>query len=526
MGKGKDAAADHGRNTAICGGLTILCAFIMIIVAVVGISFNADPEIIKKCGATGYAADCSVLPTKSGSGGSSTSGSSTSGSSVTSGGRCSCCTGNFCTTSYQGTASSKAACTKYSECSTCDGSGGSGACIYSSGGRRLSFSSLIDVSQTKKLLESSGQGLVAHATNAHKRELNAHKRELKAFARLLAHHATTYDNSCATANNNICDDPSMKDYSEFLSDSKCKTGTDTNDCDGLVTGSPCKKGECCCSCKEGTETEATDKFSYKASGSSFCSDSRCNSNKPTTLTCDFNSFSSKSRYVDENWNVPAGDGCLKCCGLDKTATSAGESTIFTTAQTDELVGALRGMAAVGGVLAIVGVLPATVGGISKMMGNENCANILGGISMCTTILLGFLGTGIVTIYLGFLGALVGYYCEEAEKAFKANAEAIGAACDEACQAAMLHIKDEFCSFGNGLGATSAFLFICVVLGFISMIMTCIGFCQHKTPPPQQQPQIQVVVANPAANAAPVQGVVQAPVQGAVQPIQVQAEVAK
>ena len=35
MGKGKDAAADHGRNTAICGGLTILCALIMIIVAVV-----------------------------------------------------------------------------------------------------------------------------------------------------------------------------------------------------------------------------------------------------------------------------------------------------------------------------------------------------------------------------------------------------------------------------------------------------------------------------------------------------------
>jgi len=34
MGKGKDAAADHGRNTAICGGITILCALITIIVAV------------------------------------------------------------------------------------------------------------------------------------------------------------------------------------------------------------------------------------------------------------------------------------------------------------------------------------------------------------------------------------------------------------------------------------------------------------------------------------------------------------
>jgi hypothetical protein len=179
------------------------------------------------------------------------------------------------------------------------------------------------------------------------------------------------------------------------------------------------------------------------------------------------------------------------------------------------------MAAVGGVLAIVGVLPATVGGISKMMGNENCANILGGISMCTTILLGFLGTGIVTIYLGFLGALVGVYCDEAEKAFAANAEAIGAACDEACQAAMLHIKDEFCGFGKGLGATSAFLFICVILGFISMIMTCIGFCQHKTPPPPQEQQVQVVMAN----AVPTQGAVQ-PIQVQAQPIQVQAVVAK
>lgn len=34
-----------------------------------------------------------------------------------------------------------------------------------------------------------------------------------------------------------------------------------------------------------------------------------------------------------------------------------------------------------------------------------------------------------------------------------------------------------------------------IAGFISMIMTCIGFCQHKTPPPQQQQQIQVVMAN-------------------------------
>ena len=45
----------------------------------------------------------------------------------------------------------------------------------------------------------------------------------------------------------------------------------------------------------------------------------------------------------------------------------------------------------------------------------------------------------------------------------ANAEAIGAACNEACQAAMLHIKDEFCGLGKGLSATSAFLFICVIL---------------------------------------------------------------
>ena len=413
-----------------------------------------DPEIIKKCGATGYAADCSVLPTKSGSG-------TASGSSVTSGGSCSCCTGSssgggFCTDSYQGTASSKAACTKYPACSTCaDDNFDSGSCTYSSGGRRLSFSSLIDLSQTKKLLESAGQGLVAHATNAH-------KRELKAFARLLESHVTTYDNSCATANNNYCDDPAMEDYSEYLSDSTCKTGTDTNDCGGLVTGSPCKKGECCCSCKEGTETKATDKFSFKPDSSSFCSSSGCNSKKPTTLTCSFTYGDYRS--VDENWNVPTGDGCLKCCGLDKTATCAGESIIFTTAQTEELLGALRGMAAVGGILAIVGVLPATVGGISKMQGNENCANILGGISMCTTILLGFLGTGIVTIYLGFLGAVVGVYCTEAEKTFAANAEAIGAACNEACQAAMLHIKDEFCGLGKGLSATSAFLFICVILG--------------------------------------------------------------
>jgi hypothetical protein len=470
-------AADHGRKTAICGGLTILCGLITIIVAVVGISINLDPEIIKKCGATGYAADCSV---------------------------------------------DVRACAP--KC-----------------GRRLSFSSLIDLSQTKKLLESTGQGLVAHATNVH-------KRELKAFARLLAHHATTYDNSCATANNNVCEDQYMENYGRADVHTKtpttirvshsCKKGTDTNDCGGLVTGSPCKKGECCCSCKEGTETKATDKFSYKSATahddsksnyhSQYCSADVCW--KLKNSTCDFSS--SDSRYVGKNWNVPAGDGCLKCCGLDKTDTCRGEyttaqtgnhdlpkvmcarsgiwktgSTICQQLPTDMLVGSTRSMAVAGGVLAIVGVLPATVGGRVRMMGNKNYANILGGISMCTTTLFGFLGTGIITIYLGVLGVSVGESCD-------ISAEAISATCDEACHAARLHIKDKFCGFGKGLGATSALLIICVFLGFISMIMTCIGFSQHKTPPPQQEPQIQVVMANAA------------PTQGVVQPIQVQAVVAK
>ena len=345
---------------------------------------------------------------------------------------------------------------------------------------------MTDLSQTKKLLESTGQALVAHATNAH-------KRELKAFARLLESHVTTYDNSCPTANNNYCDDPTMEDYSEYLSDSTCPPGTDTNDCGGLVTGSPCKKGECCCSCEEGIETKATDKFSYKSataqddsksSSYSYCSDSgstnSCESNKPTTSTCDFSSFSSDSRYVGKNWNVPAGDGCLKCCGLDKTATCAGQSTIYPASQIDGLIQALRGMAAAGGALAIVGVLPATVGGISKMMGNENCANVLGGISMCTTIFFGVIGTGIVTFYLGIIGAIVGTSCTDAETSFAANAGAIGAKCDETCQAAFFQIKDEFCGLGKGLSATSAFLFICVILGKDCEIIFFFFYLELKT----------------------------------------------
>ena len=79
----------------------------------------------------------------SGGGGSLSSGADFHSAMMTSTGAdgdCSCCTGQnpnggFCTPTYQGPASSKAACSSLypAACSTCDGSGGSGSCTYFSG---------------------------------------------------------------------------------------------------------------------------------------------------------------------------------------------------------------------------------------------------------------------------------------------------------------------------------------------------------------------------------------------------------
>jgi len=116
--------------------------------------------------------------------------------------------------------------------------------------------------------------------------------------RLLASHAGNTD-SCATANDYNCNDKTKKSYSKYSSD--CDENTDTTDCGGMLAGSNCLAGECCCS--KDAVAEGTDYSGYVtaaapawtesfATTDSYCYSSDCKTNFPvkcpTSYSCSGN----------------------------------------------------------------------------------------------------------------------------------------------------------------------------------------------------------------------------------------------
>ena len=160
------------------------------------------------------------------------------------------------------------------------------------------------------------------------------------------------------------------------------------------------------------------------------------------------------------------------------------------------LGLLRGFAVFGGIFAIIGVLPAVIGGAAKMKGRDDISYCLGCLSLWSTFICGFAGTGVVTAQLLILGAIISTYCSEVEAVLKEYDSALDATCDITCKAALVHQKDAFCMVGDGMTTTSLFLFVTICLAFTTLVMTCIGFCSKKDEMPaqqqqQQQPQMQM-----------------------------------
>jgi hypothetical protein len=275
--------------------------------------------------------------------------------------------------------------------------------------------------QLQSSIESMGESLVAKATFK-KNEQTRH------FQRLLT--ATVGDDTCATAEDYSCQDKTMWEYSTYSS-SECAAGTDTKDCDGIYKGSNCKAGECCCTCKSFSSTAADitlvaaipdlsyadplmtdDSSSYPG-----CDDTKCKAHCKTEGAKDANSglnLYTNERYIHSQWNkenpknVVLG-GCVnsKCCGIDKFYSCGGTSEM-DDANTQELFAKLTEFAVYACLSGIIGVLPAMVGGFAKATGRDNLGNTMGGISLCTTCIFGFAGSGGAAAYLMLLSALGTY----------------------------------------------------------------------------------------------------------------------
>ena len=78
-----------------------------------------------------------------------------------------------------------------------------------------------------------------------------------------------------------------------------------------------------------------------------------------------------------------------------------------------------------------------IGGAAKMKGRDDISNGLGAVSLCSTCICGLTGTGGVTAFLLYLGAIITLYCGEVEAVLKEYDSALDATCDATCKVCVL-----------------------------------------------------------------------------------------
>jgi hypothetical protein len=144
----------------------------------------------------------------------------------------------------------------------------------------------------------------------------------------------------------------------------------------------------------------------------------------------------------------------------------------------------------GSLACIVGVLPALAGSLGKMKDHNCVGNTCGVLSLFSTTILSVGATGFVAVYMTFLGAYIHLGCSTIQTMY-ADYEN-DSTCNEECLAAQKHLVDAICNLGKGFGATGMLMFLSAVLGLLTTIMVCVGFCNNK----KQEDAIQAVVVVP------------------------------
>lgn len=98
------------------------------------------------------------------------------------------------------------------------------------------------------------------------------------------------------------------------------------------------------------------------------------------------------------------DGCQACCGIDKTMACAGKDV--SGASINLYLIQFQEYVNYGCLACIVGVLPALLGSIGKMMENNCLGNTCGVVSLCSTTLCSLGGAGGIAFYLTVIGAYI------------------------------------------------------------------------------------------------------------------------
>jgi len=92
----------------------------------------------------------------------------------------------------------------------------------------------------------------------------------------------------------------------------------------------------------------------------------------------------------------------------------------------------------------------------------------------------------------FVGALINQACTEIEQI---NTDVHSTCADEglgACGEAMANDVASLCAVGSGLFAASSIQIVAQIFGVLAVILTMVGWCQHRKQPQQQQQQMQQV----------------------------------
>ena len=285
MGKGRDSSDTNAKMTLCVSSITAFFALIVLIISL-GITPKHDFAAYKKCGNSGaFKTDCSVNDWRR--------------------------------------LATKVLSTKVSE-------------------RNLAaFESANPTIATNEWLPAAFdlKTVMAKVTGPLYSKINfANKNKKKQPTRLLASHGAKNTDDCATANNYYCEDDQKKVYNEFMSSGTCALNTDTSDCEGLLEGSNCVVGECCCSKKakvamyEGTSYEVKAKAAwsksyksdiedatgendygyYQGEESKYESCDACETKNPKDC---LTSYSCNGRFIDSDWDAPP--FVEKGCGYTK-----------------------------------------------------------------------------------------------------------------------------------------------------------------------------------------------------------------
>jgi hypothetical protein len=314
---------------------------------------------------------------------------------------------------------------------------------------------------------------------------------------------TCKDTKTCSGSYNTCKSPGLPAGDNCYGTVRAKDDRDHNGYDKTCCAGVCGTSndlkEADCSAKDGAYTEICQ---CKVSKLSDDGDGMCD----TATTSTF-------QETEHKTTAGVKIGVTKCKWTSGSSASAGGDCTFTkddlcqgmdNPTVTQAIGNISMMGVIAGLVATAGVIPAIVGAVAKLKGNEQLETMCGMIGAFTTLCCGFLISGAISAYLMFVGGFLSALCTTAEGNI-AEYSSVTSECNTECRDALISTVDSYCGLGRGLSSTSIVCFLACFCGLITAIYSCIGFCNRK----KQQQQIVIIQQGgpPVANAqvVPVEG---------------------